>query len=82
MAKGGNPLFAGATLSQPSHCCRANRSPPKAGVETLFYNTNVNAGANVAAAPEIQIGALSPSPRVNLSATLHNGTYLEFINPT
>jgi hypothetical protein len=31
---------------------------PGWSLETFFYNTNVNAGANVAAAREIQIGAL------------------------
>jgi hypothetical protein len=55
---------------------------PGWSLETFFYNTNVNAGANVAAAREIQIGAISPSLRVNLSATLHNDTYFEFVNPT
>jgi len=55
---------------------------PGWSLETFFYNTSVSAGANVAAAREIQIGALSPSLRVNLSASLRNDTYLEFLNPT
>src|ERR1700741_4041377 len=33
---------------------------------TIGYNTSVSAGANVAAAREIEIGALSPTLRVNL----------------
>jgi hypothetical protein len=37
---------------------------------TFGYNTNVSAGANVAAAREITIGALNPTLRANLSAHL------------
>jgi hypothetical protein len=55
---------------------------PGWSLATFTYNTNVNAGADVAAAREIEIGAISPSLRVNLSATLHADAYFEFVNPT
>jgi hypothetical protein len=45
---------------------------------TFGYNTNVSAGANVAAAREIEIGALNPTLRANLSATLHADVAFDF----
>jgi hypothetical protein len=43
---------------------------------TFGYNTNVSAGAN--AAREIEIGALSPSLRANLAASLHADVAFDF----
>jgi hypothetical protein len=45
---------------------------------TFGYNTNVSAGANVAAAREIEIGALSPSLRANLAASLYADVAFDF----
>jgi hypothetical protein len=45
---------------------------------TFGYNTNVSAGANVAAAREIKIGALNPTLQANLSATLHADVAFDF----
>jgi hypothetical protein len=45
---------------------------------TFGYNTSVSAGANVAAAREIEIGALNPALRANLSASLHADSYFDF----
>jgi hypothetical protein len=45
---------------------------------TIGYNTNVSAGANVAAAREFEIGALTPSLRVNLAASLHGDVGVDF----
>jgi hypothetical protein len=47
---------------------------------TIGYNTSVSAGANVAAAREIEIGALSPTLRVNLAASLHADVAIDFSN--
>jgi hypothetical protein len=52
---------------------RLGRSARTAGFSfsTFGYNTNASAGANVAAAREIEIGALNPTLRGNLSAHLN-----------
>jgi hypothetical protein len=47
---------------------------------TIGYNTNVSAGANVSAAREIEIGALNPTLRVNLAASLHADVGMDFSN--
>jgi hypothetical protein len=53
---------------------------PGWSVSTFFYNTNVSAGADVAAAREIEIGGISPSVRVNLAASLHADVGVNFSN--
>jgi hypothetical protein len=45
---------------------------------TTGYNTNVNAGASVATAREIEIGAINPSLRVSLTANLHADVGMDF----
>jgi hypothetical protein len=45
---------------------------------TAGYNTNVSAGANVAAAREITIGTLNPTLRANLSAHLTADVGIDF----
>ena len=45
---------------------------------TFGYNTSVSAGANVAAAREIEIGALNPPLRAGLSASLHADVAFDF----
>src|SRR5262249_28985033 len=47
-------------------------SAPGFSLETFAYNTNVNAGADVARAREFQIGRLTPTLTLSASATLHN----------
>jgi hypothetical protein len=56
-------------------------SQPGFYLNTFFYNTNVNAGANVAIAREFEIGRLNPTLTLAASASLHNDTALEWINP-
>jgi hypothetical protein len=56
-------------------------SQPGFYLNTFFYNTNVNAGANVAISREFQIGRLNPTLTLSASASLHNDTALEWINP-
>src|SRR5215470_6782775 len=46
----------------------------------ILYNTNVSAGADVATARAITIGALSPSLRVNLAAHLTADSGFDFAN--
>jgi hypothetical protein len=53
---------------------------PGFSFSTFGYNTNVSAGANVAAAREIEIGALNPTLRVNLSAHLTADSGFDFFN--
>jgi len=53
---------------------------PGFSFSTFGYNTNVSAGANVAAAREIEIGALNPTLRANLSATLHADSGFDFFD--
>jgi hypothetical protein len=47
---------------------------------TFFYNTNVSAGADVAAARTITIGGISPTVRANLAASLHADVGVNFSN--
>jgi hypothetical protein len=54
---------------------------PGFALDTFFYDTNVNAGANVAIAREFEIGGLNPTVTLTASASLHNNTGLEWINP-
>jgi hypothetical protein len=54
---------------------------PGFGLNTFFYDTDVNAGANVAIAREFEIGRLNPTLTLTASASVHNNTGLEWINP-
>lgn len=53
---------------------------PGFSFSTFGYNTNVSAGANVAAAREIEIGALNPTLRANLSASLQADSGFDFFS--
>jgi hypothetical protein len=53
---------------------------PGFSFSTFGYNTNVSAGGNVAAAREIEIGALNPTLRANLSARLNADSGFDFFN--
>jgi hypothetical protein len=55
---------------------------PGWAVASIYYHTTVNAGANVAAAREIQIGRFNPSLNVNLNASLHATADLAVIVPS
>ena len=55
---------------------------PGWSIATFDYFTNVNAGANVARAREIEIGKFNPTVQANLSASLHATADLVFVNPT
>jgi hypothetical protein len=55
---------------------------PGWAVASVYYHTTVNAGADVAAAREIQIGRFSPSVTVNLNASLHATADLAVIVPS
>jgi hypothetical protein len=55
---------------------------PGWAVASIYYHTTVNAGADVAAAREIQIGRFSPSATVNLNASLHATADLAVIVPS
>jgi len=57
-------------------------SQPGFSLNTFAYNTNVNAGADVAIAREFQIGRLNPTLTLTASARLHNDTGLYWINPS
>jgi hypothetical protein len=48
----------------------------------FLYNTNVHAGADVAAAREITIGRFNPTVNLNLNASLTNDTAIMWINPS
>ena len=48
---------------------------------TFSYYTNVKAGADVAAAREIQIGRFTPTLTANLSADLHAKVGLQWVQP-
>ena len=48
---------------------------------TFSYYTNVRAGADVAAAREVQIGRFTPTLTANLSANIHATVGLEWIQP-
>jgi hypothetical protein len=53
---------------------------PGFSFSTFLYNTSVSANGNVAAAREITIGALNPTLRANLSASLHADSFFDFFN--
>ncbi len=48
---------------------------------TFSYYTNVKAGADVAAAREVQIGRFTPTVTANLSADLHAKVGLQWVQP-
>jgi hypothetical protein len=55
---------------------------PGWAVASVYYHTSVSAGADVAAAREIQIGRFTPSLTVNLNANLHATADLALIVPS
>jgi len=55
---------------------------PGWAVASIYYHTSVSAGADVAAAREIQIGRFSPTLNVNLNANLHATADLAIIVPS
>jgi hypothetical protein len=55
---------------------------PGWAVAAIYYHTTVNAGADVAAAREVQIGRFNPSLNVNLNASLHATADLAIIVPS
>lgn len=55
---------------------------PGWAVATVYYHTSVSAGADVAAAREIQIGRFNPSLNVNLNANLNASADLAIIVPS
>ncbi len=57
-------------------------STPGWAVASVYYHTSVSAGADVAAAREIQIGRFNPSLNVNLNASLHATADLAIIVPS
>jgi hypothetical protein len=55
---------------------------PGWAVASVYYHTTVSAGADVAAAREIQIGRFNPTLNLNLNANLHASADLAFIVPS
>jgi hypothetical protein len=55
---------------------------PGWAVASIYYHTSVSAGADVAAAREIQIGRFNPALSVNLNASLHATADLAIIAPS
>jgi hypothetical protein len=55
---------------------------PGWAVASVYYHTTVSAGADVAAAREIQIGRFNPTLNVNLNANLHASADLAIIVPS
>src|SRR5712671_1057207 len=55
---------------------------PGWAVATVYYHTSVSAGADVAAAREIQIGRFNPALNVSLNANLHASADLAIIVPS
>jgi hypothetical protein len=55
---------------------------PGWAVASVYYHTSVSAGADVAAAREIQIGRFNPNLNVNLNANLHASADLAIIIPS
>jgi hypothetical protein len=55
---------------------------PGWAVASIYYHTSVSAGADVAAAREIQIGRFNPSLNVNLNANLNASADLAIIVPS
>ena len=60
----------------------ATPGTPGWAVASIYYHTSVSAGADVAAAREIQIGRFNPSVTVNLNASLHATADLAIIVPS
>jgi hypothetical protein len=89
LASGSIPVFAladegGVSFWLPGFFGSLSAVPtgPGFGLDTFFYDTNVNAGADVAIAREFQTGRLNPTLTLAASASIHNNTGLEWINPT
>jgi hypothetical protein len=57
-------------------------STPGWAVAAVYYHTSVSAGADVAAAREIQIGRFNPTLNVNLNANLHADADLALVVPS
>jgi hypothetical protein len=55
---------------------------PGWAVASVYYHTSVNAGADVAAAREIQIGRFNPTVNVSLNASLHATADLALVVPS
>jgi hypothetical protein len=55
---------------------------PGWAVATIYYHTSVSAGADVAAAREIQIGRFNPNLNVSLNASLHASGDLAIVVPS
>jgi hypothetical protein len=55
---------------------------PGWALATVYYHTSVSAGADVAAAREIQIGRFNPALNVTLNANLHASADLAIIVPS
>jgi hypothetical protein len=55
---------------------------PGWAVASIYYHTSVSAGADVAAAREIQIGRFNPSLNANLNANLHASADLAILVPS
>jgi hypothetical protein len=55
---------------------------PGWAVASIYYHTTLDAGANVAAAREIQIGRFNPTLNINLNANLHATGDLAFVVPS
>jgi hypothetical protein len=55
---------------------------PGWAVASVYYHTSVSAGADVAAAREIQVGRFNPTLNVNLNASLHATADLAIIVPS
>jgi hypothetical protein len=55
---------------------------PGWAVATVYYHTSVSAGADVAAAREIQIGRFNPTLSVTLNANLHASADLAIVVPS
>src|SRR5450432_2790858 len=55
---------------------------PGWAIASVYYHTSVSAGADVAAAREIQIGRFNPAVNVNLNASLHATADLAIVVPS
>src|SRR5664279_4278973 len=55
---------------------------PGWAVATVYYHTSISAGADVAAAREVQIGRFNPALNVNLNANLHATADLAIVVPS
>jgi hypothetical protein len=60
----------------------ATPGTPGWAVASVYYHTSVSAGADVAAAREIQIGRFNPSLNINLNANLHATADLALVVPS